>query len=158
MRRGRERATYNVFETTWLGYDRQRGLSLEKVDFENDATISALASGLEGNYSLFILGAYECNLLDAQVVELVESFECHPLFIILDLGGNHACRRAVAALVSLLEESGLERLHFPKQSRRLSPGHIQVLSEALEGNEYLEVSTFRAIKLTMRASKTSQRL
>jgi hypothetical protein len=42
-------------------------LSLLEVDFENDAAISVLASGLEDNCSLFTFSASKCNLSDAQV-------------------------------------------------------------------------------------------
>jgi hypothetical protein len=42
-------------------------LSLLEVDFENDAAISVLASGLECNCSLFIFSASKCTLSDTQV-------------------------------------------------------------------------------------------
>jgi hypothetical protein len=117
-------------------------LSLVGVDFESDAAISALASGLEDNLSLFFFRVIGCNLSDAQVAELVTSLVCHPLIIGLALGENHGGPRAVDALACLLEEQQyddhLEVLNFSKQSRGLSPSHIQVLVGALEGNQDLK--------------------
>jgi hypothetical protein len=114
-------------------------LSLVEVDFENNAAISVLASGLEDNFSLFTFRASNCNLSDAHVAEPMQSLMFHPLLTVLGLSRNHGGSKAVKALAWMLEEDVLEIVHFAHQSRCLSARHVQMLAEALEGNECFEI-------------------